>query len=239
MIIYQLTEPENRVWAFDQSTANLGAGQGFCAGMVIVWIFLRARDRDFDTTMGDIGGLRFPTIDFEAEELRKVQAYQAACAEKPGKRGYRSVLNPEQYEVEKAILAGPDVDADHRSLASTVSRMARQSPTLTEGTGRSRTWFLLRMRPARTKAEGGSGHVVAIEAERQNGNKVFRLMDPSNGQFQFIGTGEFQNWLTNVFFRRSGYVELYPYLKIHKVTRLEPTGASAIATQLKAFFFGQ
>ncbi len=236
MIVYEHTAPDNRVWAFDQSTANLGAGQGFCAGMVIVWIFLRGKDRDSQGTVGEIGDFRFPTIVFESDELRKVRAYQASCAETPGKQGYRNVLNPEQYEVEKAILAGPDVEADHQSIAATVSRLARQSPTFTEGANRNRTWFLLRLRPARTKAEGGSGHVVAIEVARQGAGEVFRLMDPSNGQFQFTGAAEFQDWLTNVFFRRSGYLQLYPYLKIHKVARLAPTGASAFALQIKSWF---
>ncbi len=212
---YQSTPQNNQVWYYDQITEKLAGritkrGPGFCAGLCVVWIKLRAAGSDFAANGQG-------SIDVGKVLYEKVYAIQAKMEETTGKKLYRSQLEPDGLDISKALRTYPEVEKKYSDgqLAQIVVDIDNACSTGSRG----KSWFLLRMTGEPNASTGKvTGHVVAIEVESQwIGFWTYVLFDPNHGCVRFNGSRDFTNWLTTNFFK--GYRDTYTGgLKLHKVS---------------------
>lgn len=234
--MYYQTERINRVWYYDQMRAARKAKlPGFCAGMVVFWIMLRANDNDFDTFQRDRDTV---AAELSPEQLQAIIQNQHSIMEVDGRGGYDQLLRTDGFQLKKKnthrVGASEDAyeDLDLESVADFVARQARNNPTINVNQAVRATWFVVRLRPP--KPDGGSGHAVAIEVRTDSeGQQVYRLMDPNNGCFEFYTRTKFKEWLMGQFFLL--YRQLYTgYVKVIRVSRLDPPPLSKFTNKVKA-----
>lgn len=235
-MMYYRTAHHNRVWHYDQAEHRQGDRPGYCAGMVTFWIMMRAHGGDFDTYMGrgDIVEARLSN-----EQMQTILQHQDVTLGEEGMGGYNDLLKTDGFKFRKkhtqrvgADDGGAFEDIDLESVADYVAQQSRNAPTINTNQGVRATWFLVRMRPP--KPRGGSGHVAAIEVRTDSeGQQVYRLMDPSNGCFEFYTRTTFKKWLMERFFYE--YRHIYTgYVKIVKVSRLDPPPLSKFTNKVKS-----
>ena len=207
---YFATPDENKVWHYDQLTAAM-TGQvrpgtpGFCAGMCVVWIMLRAAGKDF-TLVTD--SKKWKSISISEDQYTKIVDIQNSMESVAGKAGYQAGFGALEFDVGKAVrIVSQNQRFEDVQLASIAGTAAEQ-------TQEDSAWFILRMRVSKDKP----GHVVAIEVRgAYPQQQTFRLMDPSNGCVEFVGVNKFNFWMVTNFFK--AYAQFYTgYFKLHRIT---------------------
>jgi hypothetical protein len=220
---YFSTPKENQVWRFDQMAATINKQaqvnpQGFCAGMVITWILLRSKGKDFKVKVDKQSAE--PVIDIKSEQYKSIKNFQNIVVDQPGRTGYAAAFAPSYFDVEKAFRIESD-NGKYENLS-----LQEIDQTVAMASARACTWFLLRLR----NSKNAPGHVVAIEVRGAwPYEQTFRLMDLSNGCVEFVGVNSFGRWMLTNLFR--AYRQLYTgYLRLHKVWP-QPTAENALGLQ--------
>jgi hypothetical protein len=240
---------QKRVWTFDQMMAKIGSGPGFCAGIVISWILLRAYGRDFATKTGKFGPEAI--ISEEQKELIRnyMNKYLEIAMQSDGSLAYESVMREvggvgSSYIDVASLLSveGKRDEAGKEIGYGYAERQLRDIPRhVAEATTMSQCFFLIRFRPTGRMVTrlnhtymDDRGHVVCIEVNGVYGQtQTFRLMDPNDGCYLCHTMPEFQIVCEGLVVSK-GYASLYSgSFTVEQIIRPKPV---ALATEVLSYF---
>jgi hypothetical protein len=246
------TDPlyENMIWWFDQSSDSIGSGPGFCAGIVVSWILIRAQGGDFGTAPAKFGP---PTMTLSNQQKQLIIQYQQQLVGTPGRATYEDMLQQNDPGITVLKALNVDTHKTYRTVTNTTSaqtsvldsalyddvELSGMAPYVAQRTTVARCFYIMRFRPAVEdyKKMGTGGHVIAIEVNGPWGAaQTFRLMDPNRGCYDVAGAGAFNTWLLNNFLPNSSYRQFYrKRIKVHPVIFPRPSASDLAALSFQSF----